>query len=288
MQHIDPKDPLTKWKTYSGMAAAFLAMNADADAQVIYTDVDPDVLISMAPYSIDFDGDGVFDVNFEHVSFTFTFSSQQVTVRNVIGTGDMIALANSSYVYPSALAAGAPIGPNDPNWNMVNAGTLAGLFSTGSYGSTTGEWVGQDAYIGCRFTSGDGEVHYAWVHLAVDPDLLNFTVKAYAYESIPELQIIAGNEGGPATVGDTEGPGRLQVFPNPVRDLTTVRFGDGMQGQVNVQVLDGIGRVLQQHNTSISAERSMTLDLSALPAGTYFIAVRNNKRVLHRTVTKVE
>jgi hypothetical protein len=35
-----------KLKAYTGMAAAFLAVAPEADAQVLYTDVDPDVVLA--------------------------------------------------------------------------------------------------------------------------------------------------------------------------------------------------------------------------------------------------
>jgi hypothetical protein len=79
------------------------------------------------------------------------------------------------------------------------------------------------------------------------------------------------------------------VFPNPVRDMARVRVGDALQGQVSVQVLDGIGRVVQRAELNVATgQRVMEIDMNALPAGTYFVSVRNGDRVLHRKVSKVD
>lgn len=276
-----------KWKAYTGMAAAFLAVN-HADAQVIYTDVDPDEVIMNGTYSIDFDNDGTPDLMFEHLSTVFTTSSgTTITLNAAAAGGDLITSSTSGYLYPTVLPAGAPIAPSNPNWQLTTSATL-GTFASSSNGSITayGPWPGQTGYLGCRFTAGGGGVHYAWVHVSVDPSVTNITILGYAFEGTPNAAILAGDQGIPSAVADLEGASRLEVFPNPVKDLTTVRFGEALNGQITVQVLDGIGRVLQEHATSISAERSMTLDLSDLPTGTYFVAVRSGDRIIHRTVTK--
>jgi hypothetical protein len=78
------------------------------------------------------------------------------------------------------------------------------------------------------------------------------------------------------------------VFPNPVRDRATLRLPEGLEGQVTVEVLDGIGQVMQRSEFNASTGmRTSELDLASLPAGTYFMSVRNGDRVMHRKVTKV-
>jgi hypothetical protein len=277
-----------KWKAYSGMAAAFLAVDHQANAQVLYTDVDPDEVVANGTYDIDFDGDGTVDVSFQHVLSNFTTSSGTINIRAAAVNGDVIGPSSSSYVYASALAAGAPIAPGNPDWNVTSSGLLGVQFTAGSGSGTYGNWPGQTAYLGCRFVSGLGTTHYAWVQLAVDAQVNNLTIIGYAFETTPDSLILAGDEGIASSVADLLGSGRLQVFPNPVKDLTTVRLGDDMNGQVSVQVLDGIGRVVQENQmNTINGTRSLDLDLSALPAGNYFVAVRSGDRVIHRKITKV-
>jgi hypothetical protein len=165
---------------------------------------------------------------------------------------------------------------------------MALRFASTSSTSVYGAWPGQTAYLGCRFVSGLGTTHYAWVKLSVDPLVANMTIMGYAFEATPNTAITAGDEGVISSLSDHLGSGRLQVFPNPVKDLTTVRLGDDLNGQVTIQVLDGIGRVMREdHLSTLNGTRTLDLDLSALPAGNYFVAVRSGDRVIHRKVTKV-
>lgn len=278
-----------KWKAYSGMAAAFLAMDHDADAQVVYTDVDPDQVLVNDSYLIDFDNDGTPDVTFAHVVSNSTSGSYTLEIRGAIVGGDVIGQASSSYVYPTLLAAGAPIAPGNPDWNQSPYGLLGLRFATPSSSSLYGAWPGQTAYLGCRFVSGMGATHYAWVHLSVEPLVGNMTIRGYAFDATPNTAIIAGDQGTTTSVMEGAGSSDLAVFPNPVRDMARVRVGDALQGQVAVQVLDGIGRVVQRAELNLATgQRTVEIDMAALPAGTYFVSVRNGDRVLHRKVSKVD
>lgn len=278
-----------KWKAYSGMAAAFLAMDHDADAQVIYTDVDPDEVIANDTYAIDMDNDGTPDVTFQHTLSNSTSGSYTLEIRGALVDGDVIGQASSSYVYPALLAAGAPIAPGNPDWNQSPYGILGIRFATPSSSSLYGAWPGQTAYLGCRFVSGMGDTHYAWVHLSVEPLVGNITILGYAFDATPNTPIIAGDQGTTTSVLDREGSARMQVFPNPVRDVAVLKLGDDIEGVVSVQVLDAIGRVMQRAElNTISGSRSIELDLSTLPNGTYFVSVRNGERVMHRKVTKTD
>ena len=58
----------------------------------------------------------------------------------------------------------------------------------------------------------------------------------------------------------------LQVLPNPTRNTATVFFEGS--SRTKIQLLNTLGNVLQQHEVSGS---SLTLDVSALPLGVYFI-----------------
>jgi len=278
-----------KWKAYSGMAAAFLAMDHDADAQVLYTDVDPDQVLVNDTYAIDFDNDGTTDVGFTHVVSNFTSSSVNVEVRGALVAGNVIGQASSSYVYPNTIAAGGVIGPADPNWNASPYGFMAIRVTSGSSNSLYGAWPGQTSYLGCRFVSGAGDTLYAWVQLAVDPQVNSMTILGYAFETTPNTAIIAGDQGTATAVLDLAGSARMQVYPNPLRDRATLRIGDDLQGQVSVQVVDGIGRIIQRAElNTLNGSRTMEIDLSTVPTGTYFVAVRNGDRVMHRKVTKVD
>ena len=58
----------------------------------------------------------------------------------------------------------------------------------------------------------------------------------------------------------------LQVLPNPTRNTATVFFEGS--SRTKIQLLNTLGSVIQQHEVSGS---SVTLDVSALPSGVYFV-----------------
>ena len=78
---------------------------------------------------------------------------------------------------------------------------------------------------------------------------------------------------------------RLHISPNPASDLVNVLLelpeGGAVQGQAQVQLLDASGRMVlaekvQQNFNQLRA----TLDVNALPSGTYYLHLRDGKRWL--------
>ena len=63
---------------------------------------------------------------------------------------------------------------------------------------------------------------------------------------------------------------QLRVLPNPTHSTTTVFFEGG--NSTKIQLINTLGSIVQQHE--VSGSNSLTLDVSALPSGVYFIRVR--------------
>ena len=61
----------------------------------------------------------------------------------------------------------------------------------------------------------------------------------------------------------------LELYPCPATDEVLI---DGLLGAYDIYVLDANGMAHQNLNTSAS---SLTLDITALPAGVFFISIRN-------------
>jgi hypothetical protein len=68
------------------------------------------------------------------------------------------------------------------------------------------------------------------------------------------------------------------MFPNPATDQLTVEVPMENESDVQVSVLDPSGKVaLQQHRLLTKGDNQMTLDVSSLPNGVYFVQVRNGE-----------
>ena len=172
MKTKQQKDLLAgKLLSYSAAAGAVFAIGQDAEAQVAYTDVDPDVTLqateadSRDTLNIDFNNDEVVDVTIIH------------------GNGDWYSY--STYFWRSVRAlngSGAEI-------------ALETLYATYTYGP----WADgtADKYLGVRFSLDEGSTfHYGWVRLDVAVDQVQVTVKDYAYEQTAGTTIKAGDIGG--------------------------------------------------------------------------------------------
>ncbi len=68
------------------------------------------------------------------------------------------------------------------------------------------------------------------------------------------------------------------MFPNPAKDQLTVEVPLEKDADVAVSIMDVAGKVaVQQHRMMVKGDNRMTLDVSSLPNGVYFVQVRNGE-----------
>ncbi|HYV92675.1 MAG TPA: MopE-related protein, partial [Chitinophagales bacterium] len=207
-----------KLKSYSLLASALIGSEAVANAQVIYTDLDPDVTnYGVSAYSLDLNNDGVVDFTLEGdahhdggvectTSSCWGFTNNSQSVKVSPAPGNSVAIASG---YPAI--AGYLINSN-LMWND-NSEQRLGLFSSwwvsggGSGGGTTGYWYCADKkFLPLRFIF-NGEEHYGWVRLSVACEYQSFTIHDYAYEQQPDTPIIAGCISGSILYADMDEDG---------------------------------------------------------------------------------
>ncbi|HRO39606.1 MAG TPA: T9SS type A sorting domain-containing protein [Flavobacteriales bacterium] len=283
------KEKAAKALGYSGMATALLAMAHEADAQVVYTDVDPDSVFIMEQFDVDFDGDGVVDISVNHGQvMTATSGGALLTVNKAaveVPSGNAFLAENSGgYAYVAVLGMGNPIAPGNPNFGSASYGTCGGAYF-GATSSFYGPWLGQMGYIGCKFQAGSGQTHFGWVQLEVPADCGWITLMGYAYESTPGTAIAAGDTGAVDQVGTWAHVVDFNAVPNPANDRIVLDLGAFGAGETTLCVTDATGRTCITRNID-GASAPYTLDLSDLAPGTYLIQARNGLRVGHRKVVK--
>ena len=67
---------------------------------------------------------------------------------------------------------------------------------------------------------------------------------------------------------------RLEVYPNPFRDRTTLQFSVGRSGLVQVVLYDVLGRQVERLYEGVPSAgpvHSLRIDGKGLPAGVYFV-----------------
>ncbi|MBV6439691.1 MAG: T9SS C-terminal target domain-containing protein [Haliscomenobacteraceae bacterium CHB4] len=76
------------------------------------------------------------------------------------------------------------------------------------------------------------------------------------------------------------------MFPNPANDQLTVEVPMENESDVQVAILDVAGKIaLQQHRTLAKGDNRITLDVSRLPNGIYFVQLRNGEQTHTRKLT---
>lgn len=171
---------------YSAAAAVFAANPIVSDAQMVFTNLDPDIDVYDG-LPIDLNGDGNVELVFDQYNYwTFTsyylFSASSIVMLNyaeIATSADILQLAVGDMVSDAlAFSSGAEfLFFSGNNWD-------------GSIDINVGEeWLGNDSYIGLRFDLA-GETHYGWMRVYLyQPDfdeLPVLKVKEYAYNATPD------------------------------------------------------------------------------------------------------
>jgi hypothetical protein len=197
---------LAAYITAAGAAGvAVLAAAQPADAKVVYTAANTKLNFgSVGMLPLDLNNDGTADL-------TFFGGSASVGYGDLLGVygdaGGVFVGANNS---ASALVWGARVGPKD----MFSAGAAVMAEVSGCHASTCG-YRGKfikthDRYLGVRFSI-HGQSHYGWVSVNVGNDPSGAVLTGYAYETIPNKPIIAGEKSGPVVAEGTD----LKEMPVP-------------------------------------------------------------------------
>lgn len=169
-----------KLSSYSAAAAlgAFVAP-LGANAEIIYTQVDPDLEVQLTDPSSTplINVDNSVDT-YHELAFITTGSNIQVR-PTYTGT----ALTSSGTYYVRGFTAGDLIGPGA---NSSGGADVAATKNNYNFFS------GDDKYVGVSFEIA-GALHYGWVGFEIDStNPLHGVIRDYAYESTPNTALEAG------------------------------------------------------------------------------------------------
>jgi len=287
-----------KISAYGAMAAAILAIPKQSDAQtIIYTDVNPDTLIHNGGYVLDLNGDAVPDFLLAHESNS---GADYAVVKNygsnsVINLQDTINIGIYSFNFPSpdTLISGDTINANR-NWLHITSPTSTSSSSSSSsqyfilgaintnYGISGGNWFDKgEFYMGLRFKA-NGNTYYGWARLVLGEGASNIVLKDYAYNSIPDSGIIAGQKWGTGIPNISEqSSNSLYVFYGENNKLNIRVLNEKMIGG-NLSVMNSMG---QEVMTFTVNEKEFQLNLSQLPSGIYYVRMSNNQLRQTKKVT---
>jgi hypothetical protein len=179
--------------------ASVLATSSPAEGEVVYTPAHQ-LLGRNQEYAIDFNHDGITDFTLENFFLRDgRHNSYVAAALELVSSSGATVCSHEGYA-AAALPKGAKIGSQAPFAKGCNV--LASRLGGGSFGTYSfGDWFdNQDQYLGLRFEI-DGEIHYGWARLTVGWEHkyhVNALLTGYAYETEPNTQIIAGDQGNGA------------------------------------------------------------------------------------------
>ncbi len=89
------------------------------------------------------------------------------------------------------------------------------------------------------------------------------------------IQVIDESE---LSTGKTDEPGTIQLYPNPTRDLVTVKFDASMNSPVSLSVYNHVGQQVLEKSNLKPEQSEISLDLSELEAGIYYIRMNYDNK----------
>lgn len=241
---------------YSALVVAIAGVS-DMNGQIVYTDIDPDEGGAGVDYQLDLDGDFFADF----VIDDFANSANALRVNNDDGNSILGMNFGGSYNYPFTLDLGAPISSGAAEW-LTHSVYQTLNWNSCSY--TNSQWCGvTDKYLGLRFNIG-GNTHYGWARLDVGTDPSNWLIKDYAYNSVPDEGILAGDE-GILGLGDQSFNGFLHFVD--ANNQLNLRANTPME---NLQLINIIGQEVISQKLANSNE---IINISNLKSGIYIAKV---------------
>lgn len=199
-----------KLARFSAVAGAVIA-GGSVNAQLVYTDVNPDIIVDTAsgPYDLDFNNDLVTDISLmvihqsgagTYSGFTYTYQGSAAAVQAPAGNGALtITSGSSSNIVVAPMNNGDLI---DGAANFLSSGALAvDVLVTipvvsYTYQFQQGAWLGvSDKFLGVKFMIG-ANTHYGWARLDVSAGADTIRVKDYAYNQNVDLPLLAGQTVG--------------------------------------------------------------------------------------------
>lgn len=291
--------PLTKrLASYSVAAGATIALAATPDAQVMFTDIDPDVRISTGEsFDLDIDGDGTVDfvVTANEGGGPNTQARIRIDAPEAGDNGVLGRVApyfgNSQFASIYNLSTGDQIDGADA---FFHGGVAASIYANSPYYP----FLGTEGHVGIRFVAGGGTTHFGWIGLAANSDATTADIQGFAFEATPNTAIAAGDRGQtnppPPTATEPDALGEGYAFtpvaPNPVTGRSTFEVAVGRTQHVRVSVVDALGRTVRTlHDAALAAgtDAEIAFDAGDLPTGIYVVRVVGETFDSSRTVTVV-
>ena len=196
----------------SAAGVSLLALAQPGEAEIIYTPAQ----VTLTPgqhYALDLNNDGITDFTLKNHTYVTTSGWWgYIVLRHP--AGNEVAAHRVRYGFPWAYAFRSGAHITKQARHFVPGQASMAKWAVGWWGSTKGgSWISagngvSNRYLGLKFKI-DGQVHYGWARLSMGLSPWTVTLTGYAYETIPNKTIFAGQEQGNDESGGQSGPTAL-------------------------------------------------------------------------------
>lgn len=257
---------------YTAVAGAVVSA-AGAQAQVVYTDVNPDYSHDapqnngVAVYPLDLNNDQTFDFLIVSRDTVTPNATVRLTIAAPYGAGNAVAGENpAGYDYALALDMNSMV---DSTLNWI-AATNTMAYNVNSANPYNENWNGvTDKYLGLKFVVG-GNTHYGWARLDSYAIGDSIVLKDYAFEATPNVGILTGAMGASLTETQVE---NLVKFVNQANNTVQVVVNGNLTNGV-VSVVSSTGQVV---SSDAITEKTFSVDMNNLSSGIYMVNVTFNE-----------
>lgn len=265
-------------KVYAFIIPA-MVFSVSATAQIVYTDVDPDLTITQSTagstgHALDINNDGITDATMT-ASLT-TSSNKAVKVSPAAGSqipmsgAILLAKALNMDAIIDAVSPSGTSWQNAPNAVLRQIPIVPRPRPWGGNPIPFGDWSNTtDRYLPIRF-SVEGDWHYGWVRVSVVSLSagISFIIRDYAYNSMPNEPLLAGQT---TALGIMENSiaSSIILFPNPATNQFTIALGTSTK--VQVRIADITGKVI--YTTLATDTQRVEVNTNGFAEGIYAVQV---------------
>ena len=278
-------------KVYVFIVTAMM-FSASANAQIIYTDVNPNMVLSCIfqtdcspDYSLDLNNDGIND---------FVLSARKEFVNcgqcgpqggHTMANGDSAVISSISNGWIADTTGGYDLNTlidSSLGWtNAIHTLVTKRVYcvacapSPGThlvYSPESGPWINVSGnYLPLKIQVGTN-FYYGWVKLsvAIESNTVSITIMEYAYNSLPNQPILAG-ETSATGINENSFASSINIYPNPASSHLNIDLGSNHR-KVEVAITDITGKLIY---TSIATDTQMVeVNTKDFAEGIYVVQIQ--------------
>jgi len=272
------------------IAIGMMFSSAVTNAQVVYTDMNPDILLNCSgnnlcseEYSLDLNDDGISD--FILATNKLSNSCGRCTANGILVIGPVysaeISATAQSWIadtvggYALNTLIDSSLGWTNDSHILAKASRdcvpcvrgnyFVDVPPRGPWSNIFGKYLAIKTQVGTDF-------YYGWIKLGVGINIsfVTITIMEYAYNSLPNQPILAGQT---MTTGIIENSlaSSIDLFPNPADDHLAIDLGENSR-EVQITITDITGKII--YNTIASDAQKVEVNTKDFAEGIYLVQIQ--------------